>query len=71
MLGVDEALDRAVGRSGPDVAEAPLPSNAAWTRMRAPGLDELHAPAFLRAGVSLALVRAADVRGVFRQVVGS
>jgi hypothetical protein len=39
--------------------------------MRAPGLDELHAPAFLRAGVSLALVRAADVRGVFRQVVGS
>ena len=36
MLGVDEALDRAVGRSGPDVAEAPLPSNAAWTRMRAP-----------------------------------
>ena len=71
MLGVDEALDRAVGRSGPDVAEAPLPSNPAWTRMRAPVLDELHAPAFVRAGVSLALVRAADVRGVFRQVVGS
>ena len=39
--------------------------------MRAPVLDELHAPTFVRAGVSLALLRVADVRGVFRNGVGS
>ncbi len=70
MLGVAEALQRAVGRQGPDVAEAPLPSDPAWTRMRAPVLDELGAPAVLRAGTSLALRRLADVRGVFRNGVG-
>jgi uncharacterized protein YbjT (DUF2867 family) len=70
MLDVDEALARAIGRRGPDVAEAPLPSDPAWTRMRAPVLDELHAPAFVRAGASLALRRIADVRGVFRHAVG-
>ncbi|MEO6511616.1 MAG: NAD(P)H-binding protein [Nocardioides sp.] len=70
MLGVDEALARAIGRGGPDVPEAPLPSDPAWTRMRAPVLDELHAPAFVRAGASLALRRIADVRGVFRHVAG-
>jgi uncharacterized protein YbjT (DUF2867 family) len=70
MLGVDEALARAVGRRGPDVAEAALPSDPAWTRMRAPVLDEVHAPAFVRAGVSLALLRMADVRSVFRNGVG-
>ena len=70
MLGVAEALERAVGRQGPDVAEAPLPSDPAWTRMRAPVLDELGAPAVLRAGTSLALRRLADVRGVFRNGVG-
>lgn len=68
MLGVEEALDRALGREGPDVPEAPLPSDPGWTRMRAPVLDELHAPTFVRAGTSLALRRLADVRGVFRQV---
>ena len=71
MLGVEEALVRSVGRRGPDVAEAPLPSDAPWTRMRAPVLDELRAPAVFRAGTSLALRRLADVRGVFRNVVGS
>jgi uncharacterized protein YbjT (DUF2867 family) len=70
MIGLDEALARAVGRRGPDVAEAPLPSDPAWTRMRAPVLDELGAPAMIRAGASLALRRLADVRGVFRKLVG-
>ena len=70
MIGVDEALARAVGRRGPDVREAPLPSDPAWTRMRAPLLDELGAPAAVRAGAGLALRRLADVRGVFRMVVG-
>jgi uncharacterized protein YbjT (DUF2867 family) len=66
MIGVDEALARAVGRRGPDVPEAPLPSDPEWTRMRAPVLDELGAPAAVRAGASLALRRLADLRGVFR-----
>ena len=70
MLGVDEALARAVGSHGPDVLESPLPSDPAWTRMRAPVLDELGAPAVVRAGTSLALRRLADVRGAFRNVVG-
>ncbi len=70
MLGVDEALARAVGGRGPDVPEAPLPSDESWTRMRAPVLDELRAPAFVRAGASLALRRIADVRGVFRHGAG-
>ncbi len=71
MLGVREALSRAVGRRGPDVAEAPLPSDASWTRMRAPVLDELHAPTVLRAGTSLVLRRLEDVRGVFRDRAGA
>ena len=71
MLGVEEALARSLGRRGADVAEAPLPSDEPWTRMRAPVLDELNAPAVFRAGTSLALRRLADVRGVFRNVVGS
>jgi uncharacterized protein YbjT (DUF2867 family) len=70
MLGVDESLARAAGRRGTGVAEAPLPSDEPWTRMRAPVLDELRAPAFVRAGASLALRRIADVRGVFRHGVG-
>jgi uncharacterized protein YbjT (DUF2867 family) len=70
MLGVEESLARSVGRRGPDVAEAPLSSDVPWTRMRAPLLDELRAPAVLRAGTSLALRRLADVRGVFRNVAG-
>jgi hypothetical protein len=70
MLGIDDALARAVGRDGPGVPEASLPSDPAWTRMRAPVLDELRAPAFVRAGASLVLRRLADVRGVFRDGVG-
>jgi uncharacterized protein YbjT (DUF2867 family) len=70
FVGVDEALARALGQRGPDVPEAPLPSDPAWTRMRAPVLDELGAPAVVRAGASLALRRLGDVRGVFRQVAG-
>ncbi len=53
LLGVAEAMARAVGRRGPDVAEAALPSDPAWTRMRAPVLDLLHAPTTMRAGASL------------------
>jgi hypothetical protein len=71
MIGVDEALARALGQRGPDVAEAALPSDPAWTRMRAPVLDELHAPTFVRAGLSLALLRVADVRGVLHNGCGS
>lgn len=74
MIGVERALARAAGRSGRDVAEAPLPSDEPWTRMRAPILDELHAPAVFRAGTSLALRRLADanklVGGVLRAGVG-
>ncbi len=69
-LGVDEALARAVGHQGPNVPEAPLPSDPAWTRMRAPLLDELRAPVVVRAGASLALRRLADARGVFRNAMG-
>ena len=50
---------RCPAASGPDGSspEAALPSDADWTRMRAPLLDELHAPATVRAGASLALRR--------------
>jgi uncharacterized protein YbjT (DUF2867 family) len=53
-LGIAEAMARAVGQRGPDVAEAALPSDPEWTRMRAPLLDRLHAPTAMRAGASLA-----------------
>lgn len=56
-LSVREAMERCFAPSG-SVPEAPLPSDAPWTRMRAPFLDELHAPATVRAGASLALRRA-------------
>ncbi|MFT4264197.1 MAG: NAD(P)H-binding protein [Nocardioides sp.] len=56
-LALREALARCREPAG-SVPEAPLSSDAAWTRVRAPVLDELHAPAALRAGVSLALHRA-------------
>jgi hypothetical protein len=62
LLGVDESLARSLGLRGPDVAEAPLPSDPDWTRMRAPVFDELHAPAVVRAGASLAWRRLGDVR---------
>lgn len=64
-LGVEESIERALGRRGPDVAEAPLPSDPAWTRMQAPVLggllDQVGAPAFVRAGASLAVRRAGDL----------
>ncbi len=56
LLGVREAMDLSLGPVGSS-AEAPLPSDPDWTRMRAPVLDELHAPATVRAGASLALRR--------------
>ena len=49
-------MARCFGEPG-STPEAPLPSDASWTRMRAPVLDELHAPATVRAGASLALRR--------------
>ncbi len=56
LLGIREAMVRCFEPDG-SVPEAPLPSDADWTRMRAPLLDELHAPATVRAGASLALRR--------------
>jgi uncharacterized protein YbjT (DUF2867 family) len=65
LLGIDEAMARAVGRRGPGVAEAALPSDPEWTRMRAPVIDRLPAPTVARAGVSLALRR---VSGLLNRV---
>lgn len=56
LLGVREAMSLALGPVG-STPEAALPSDPDWTRMRAPVLDELHAPATVRAGASLALRR--------------
>ena len=63
LLGVREAMARSFGPpgSGP---EAPLASDPDWTRMRAPILDELHAPATVRAGASLALRRLRGLRSL-------
>ena len=63
LLGVREAMARsfAVPASTP---EGPLPSDPDWTRMRAPVLDELHAPATVRAGASLALRRVRGLLGL-------
>jgi uncharacterized protein YbjT (DUF2867 family) len=61
LLGLAEALDRAVAGVG---LEGPLPGDAAWTRMRAPLLDELGAPAVVRAGASLAWRRLAGLRSL-------
>ena len=61
LLGVDEAMARAVA-GAPGLAESPLPSDPDWTRMRAPVLDELHAPTVVRAGASLAWRRVAALR---------
>ena len=60
-MGVREAMDRAYGAVGSS-PEAGLPSDPDWTRMRAPVLDELHAPAAMRAGASLALRRLRALR---------
>jgi uncharacterized protein YbjT (DUF2867 family) len=56
LLGVREAMARCLAPVG-TTPEAPLSSDPDWTRMRAPVLDELHAPATVRAGASLALRR--------------
>jgi uncharacterized protein YbjT (DUF2867 family) len=63
LLGVREAMARCFEEpgSGP---EAPLASDPDWTRMRAPVLDELHAPATVRAGASLALRRVRALRAL-------
>jgi uncharacterized protein YbjT (DUF2867 family) len=60
LLGVRESMARSLSSEG-GTPEAPLASDPDWTRMRAPVLDELHAPATVRAGASLALRR---VRGL-------
>ena len=62
LLGVREAMDLALGPVGSS-PEAPSPSDPDWTRMRAPVLDELHAPATVRAGASLALRRVRALLG--------
>ncbi len=63
LLGVREAMARALDETGTH-PEAPLPSDPGWTRMRAPVLDELGAPATMRAGASLALRRVRTVLGL-------
>ena len=62
LMGVREAVARAFGPTG-STPEAPLPSDPDWTRMRAPILDELRAPATVRAGASLVLRRVRAVLG--------
>jgi uncharacterized protein YbjT (DUF2867 family) len=62
LLGVREAMGLALGPMGSS-PEASLPSDPDWTRMRAPVLDELHAPATVRAGASLALRRVRALLG--------
>lgn len=57
LLGVREAMRRAVDPHGTTL-EAALPSDARWTRLRAPVVDELRLPRSVRAGASLALHRA-------------
>ncbi|MCW2867740.1 MAG: hypothetical protein JWR20_1928 [Marmoricola sp.] len=56
LLSVREAMTRCFAAPGtfPEAAEDSDPD---WTRMRAPVLDELRAPATVRAGASLALRR--------------
>jgi hypothetical protein len=61
LLGAREAMELALGPVG-TTPEAGLPSDPGWTRMRAPVLDELHAPATVRAGASLALRRLRGLR---------
>jgi hypothetical protein len=56
LLGVREAMARSFEPDG-STPEAAAPSDAEWTRMRAPLLDQLHAPATVRAGANLALHR--------------
>lgn len=68
LLGVPEALERCFADPG-TVPEAPLPSDPDWTRMRAPVLDELRAPASVRAGASLALRRGRALVGAVSQYV--
>lgn len=63
LLGLHESMARCFGPIG-STPEAPLPSDPDWTRMRAPILDELHAPATVRAGASLALKRVKGLRGL-------
>lgn len=68
LLGVREAMRRCFEAPG-TTPEAPLPSDPDWTRMRAPVLDELRAPASVRAGASLALRRARGLVGAVSQYV--
>ena len=62
LIGVREAMSLSFTEPG-SAAESPLPSDPDWTRMRAPVLDELHAPATVRAGASLALRRVRSLLG--------
>ena len=62
LTGVREAMSLSFTEPG-SAAESPLPSDPDWTRMRAPVLDELHAPATVRAGASLALRRVRSLLG--------
>ncbi len=62
LTGVREAMSLSFTETG-SAPESPLPSDPDWTRMRAPVLDELHAPATVRAGASLALRRVRSLIG--------
>lgn len=61
LLTLPAAMRRAVS-TGEDTLERRLGSDPAWTRVRAPGLDELRAPRTVRAGVSLARHRLGFLR---------
>ncbi|SDR93847.1 Uncharacterized conserved protein YbjT, contains NAD(P)-binding and DUF2867 domains [Nocardioides scoriae] len=62
LLGIRESMARAFGEPG-STPEAALPSDPSWTSTRVPVLDELHAPATVRAGAGLALKKARTVLG--------
>ena len=68
LLGVREAMTRCFGPGRNHAGGAPA-SDPDWTRMRAPVLDELHAPATVRAGASLALKRAGSVASLSRSAL--
>ena len=64
LLGVREAMARSLRPSPAAAPRRRCASDPDWTRMRAPVLDELHAPATVRAGASLALRRVQALRSL-------
>lgn len=65
LTSLADAMRRAVDPAPGKDLEKPLPSDAAWTRMRVPVLDELHAPSTVRAGAHLLLQRSRGILARF------